>query len=318
MNRALGLRTYAMAERASYLDFDIRDQSVRRQLTEPHRHEYFQMLVTLSGEAAHIIGGSVRRVRRGAVTFVLPYRSHVCVMPPEAEYVVINFSLRFLRPDSALDPLELEYANANAVPEIAPFLVQENVDFVMNDDDLPWLRTMLASMLRENRERRPFSSMMLRSHLLELIGAVCRLNEPALNQALDARRAHGNRRDWLARVMRLIRERLADDLSLQHAADAVNLSPSHLAHALKRETGRTFTELLTQRRMDRARELLVNSSLRLADIARATGFADESYFARRFRQRFGVSPGEYRRAGEQESTGKAQFCPNDTLQASIS
>ncbi|SAK46058.1 AraC family transcriptional regulator [Caballeronia hypogeia] len=320
MKRSPGMRTYAMAERASHLDFDIRDQSVRQQLTQPHRHEYFQVLVTLRGEATHLIGGSVRKVRAGTVTFVLPYRSHVCVMPPGAEYVVISFSLRFLRPDSTLDPLGLEYANANAsaLPEIAPFLAQEVVDFMVGESDMPWLHATLDAMLRENRERRAFSAMMLRAFLLELIGGVCRRNDRVLAEALDARRALSNRQDWLVRVTRLMQERLGGDLALKDAADAANLSPGHLAHALKRETGRTFTELLTERRMERARELLMSSSLRLTEIAHATGFTDESYFARRFRQHFGVSPGAFRRQGEQETTGKAQFCPIDSQQPSIS
>jgi AraC-like DNA-binding protein len=309
VSAAPGLKTYAMAERASHLDFDIRDQSVRAQLTQPHRHEYFQMLVALCGETTHTIGGVVRRVRPGTVTFVLPYRSHVAVMPPGAEYVVISFSLRFLRPDTNLDPLELEFASPNAVPEIVPFLVQEHMDFVLENGDLERLREALAEMLRENAERGWGAALMLRGHLLSIIGAVCRAHDAALTALLASRRFRGGGRDWLMRVSRLMRDRLCDDLALQDAAHAANLSQGQLAHALKRETGRTFTELLTERRMERARELLVNSSLRLSEIARSTGFTDESYFARRFRQWFGVSPRMYRKYCEQESTGKAQFRP---------
>jgi len=307
MNSVAALRTYGMAERARHLDFDVRDQSVRQQLTEPHRHEYFQIFVTLRGEATHTVGGAVRRVGPGTVTFVLPYRAHVCVMPPGAAFVVINFSLRFLRPESALDPLELEYASARAMPELAPFLVQPQMDFVLHGARLAWLRGVVGAMLRENEARRFGTALVLKAHLLELIGTVCRVHEAKLVAALDERRACTSRRDWLMRVTRLMRERLGDDLALKDAADAVNLSQGYLAHALKRETGRTFTELLTERRMERARELLLNTPLRPTEIARSTGFADGSYFARRFRQWFGVSPGEYRKSSEQESTGKAPF-----------
>ncbi|MFM0222088.1 AraC family transcriptional regulator [Paraburkholderia dipogonis] len=307
MNALPALKTYGMAERASHLDFDIRDHSVRPQITQPHRHEYFQMLVALHGESMQTIGGAVRRIRPGTVTFVLPYRSHVAVMPPDAEFYVISFSLRFLRPDTHLDPLELEYVSPQAAPEIAPFLVQEHVDFVLAGADLQTLRDALAEMLRENAERRFGAALILRGHLLHVIGMVCRSHEAALTELLEARPSRNGGRDWLVRVSRLMRDRLCDDLALQDAAAAANLSQGHLAHALKRETGRTFTELLTERRMERARELLVNSTLRLSEIAHSTGFADESYFARRFRQWFGVSPGSYRRSCEQESTGKAQF-----------
>jgi AraC-like DNA-binding protein len=309
VNTAPGIKTYAMAERASHLDFDIRDQSVRPQITQPHRHEYFQILVVLRGESMHTIGGAVRKLGPGTVTFVLPYRSHVAVLPPDAEFVVISFSLRFLRPDTELDPLELEYVNTQTAPEIAPFLVQEGIDFVLSGNDLERFREAFVEMLRENAERRFGAALILRGHLLRVIGMVCRAHEATLAALLEARRSRGGGRDWLVRVSRLMRDRLCDDLALRDAAGAANLSQGHLAHALKRETGRTFTELLTERRMERARELLVNSSLRLSEIARSTGFADESYFARRFRQWFGVSPGNYRRFCEQQSTGKALFRP---------
>jgi AraC-like DNA-binding protein len=54
---------------------------------------------------------------------------------------------------------------------------------------------------------------------------------------------------------------------------------------------------LTARRMERARELLVHSGERVSRIAHAVGFADEAYFTRRFRQRFGTSPTACRRSG---------------------
>lgn len=309
MNAGCTLKTYGMAERADHLDFDIRNQSARPQITEPHRHEYFQMLVALGGETMQTIGGAVRRVAPGTVTFVLPYRSHVAVMPPDAEFVVINFSQRFLRPDSQLDPFDLEHLNPVAMPELAPFLVQEHTDFMLTGDAFDAVRDALATMLRENAERRFGAALTLRGHLLQIVGIVCRAHEAALTPLLDARCYRAGGREWLQRISRLIRDHLGEELTLQQAAAAANLSPSHLAHALKRETGRTFTELLTERRMERARELLTTSSLRLTEVALASGFADESYFARRFRQWFGVSPGGYRKHCEQELTKKAQFRP---------
>jgi AraC-like DNA-binding protein len=57
-----------------------------------------------------------------------------------------------------------------------------------------------------------------------------------------------------------------------------------------------FVEWLTVRRMERAQHLLSHSTDRIFEVANAVGFADEAYFTRRFRQRFGQSPSEYRKA----------------------
>jgi AraC-like DNA-binding protein len=63
---------------------------------------------------------------------------------------------------------------------------------------------------------------------------------------------------------------------------------------LKKETGKSFTELVTERRMERAQDLLTNTAMRIADVAHATGFSDEGYFTRRFKQWHGSSPRAFR------------------------
>ena len=74
------------------------------------------------------------------------------------------------------------------------------------------------------------------------------------------------------------------------------LSPSYLSQMLKKQTGLAFVEWLTGRRMDRARDLLAHTAERICVIADAVGFPDQAYFARRFHQRFGVSPSAYRKS----------------------
>ena len=61
-----------------------------------------------------------------------------------------------------------------------------------------------------------------------------------------------------------------------------------------RSRRRSFTELVTERRLERAQELLANTAARIAEVAYASGFADEAYFTRRFRQWYGMSPRAYR------------------------
>lgn len=285
--------TYSMGERDDYLEFDIRDQSVRAPVTRPHRHEYFQIMVTLEGSAQQTIGGAVRPVQRGTLTFVLPYRVHLVPLPKGSRYIVLNFSQRFLRPELDVDPLDLEDVPVSKVPELAPFLYQEYTDFTLSSTDLDEAETMLSQMMSENSERRFGSLEILRGMLLQLIGLTCRRNETELLR-LSQEKTRTSRHDALQRVTRYIRENLAQDLNLTDAAATVFLSPNYLAHLLKNELGKTFTDLVTERRMERAQELLANTAMRIADVAHASGFADEGYFTRRFRQWLGTTPRLYR------------------------
>lgn len=291
-------RTYSMSERSDDADFEIRGPNGRHPLVGPHRHEHFQIIAMLDGHAQHAVGGSVKRVGPGSLTFVLPYRVHVATMPDGADYRVINFSPRLINAAQDRDPLEVEHWSTHEMPALAPFLAQERMDFALSGAPLDELRTMLATLAADSAAADPGSRLMLQATLWRLLGMVCRMHEPELSHVL-AQHAPGTVTSrWMQRLTRHLQEHLDEDLTLGDAAAAVAMSPSHLARALKRDTGRTFVELLTERRMRKACELLINTPRRLGDIARTCGFADESYFARRFRMRFGMSPGDYRRQGD--------------------
>jgi len=74
------------------------------------------------------------------------------------------------------------------------------------------------------------------------------------------------------------------------------LSRFHFARAFKQSEGLTPHGLVLERRLAKARELLIRTSLSLSEIASAVGFADQSHFTRRFREVVGASPGQFRRA----------------------
>jgi len=85
------------------------------------------------------------------------------------------------------------------------------------------------------------------------------------------------------------------DLSLNHVAGHVNLSPNHFSTVFSQESGQTFIEYLTSIRIRRAGELLLYSKKKCADIAFETGYSDPHYFSYIFKKSMGVSPREYRK-----------------------
>jgi len=80
------------------------------------------------------------------------------------------------------------------------------------------------------------------------------------------------------------------DLALE-----LNLSESRLQHLFKQKTGVGLGHLLTEKRLQKAAELLVHTELRIKEIAAAVGYEHTSSFTRAFEQRFAQSPNVYRR-----------------------
>jgi len=118
-----------------------------------------------------------------------------------------------------------------------------------------------------------------------------------LEQIMDAIRDHTQfpNSALLSEVIEQMQANLHQNLKRGEIAKAVGLSSSSLCNLLKDTLGQSFTCLLRQYRIQRARELLTLTEKSLVQIALECGFCDQSYFTNVFSKEIGLSPGEYRR-----------------------
>jgi AraC-like DNA-binding protein len=99
----------------------------------------------------------------------------------------------------------------------------------------------------------------------------------------------------MRRATELLEAHLDGNIAVQEVAQECGLSESHFARAFKQSFRRPPYRWLTERRLDRAKDLMTNSRLPLADIAVQCGFADQSALNRAFKRIQGVTPGMWRR-----------------------
>lgn len=85
-----------------------------------------------------------------------------------------------------------------------------------------------------------------------------------------------------------------EHLTLSEVAEQIYVSQWHLSKLLNKYTKKSFSELLNQIRVKRAKELLKNPALRIGDIAEQVGFLDMAHFSRVFKKCEGISANEYR------------------------
>lgn len=91
-----------------------------------------------------------------------------------------------------------------------------------------------------------------------------------------------------------IDENFKHQIRLEDVANAVNLNTTYLCGLFKSEAGITFSEYLTNKRMDEAKKLLRDSSLNIITIAMECGYSDVKYFSKLFIKTVGIRPTEYR------------------------
>jgi len=300
--------TYFMQQRSELTDFYIRDKKGRRAETAPHRHEYFQVQINLGGDTVQHIGNVERPFPRNTLAFILPHRVHMIPHPPESSFIVINFSQTFLLPHLQCDPMDLEDVSILLAPELSPFRFQQHLDFTLDDAHFAQVRTLIEQMRELDVSRQFGVREILKGLMLQLIGLVCRLYAEPLRQLAESNAAQASRRDALGRMSEYLRRNIADpDLNLKKVAAATYLSPSYLTHWLRKEVGKTFSEMVLERRMHAARNHLLNGSKPVGEVARLCGFADEAYFSRRFRQIHGLPPGQFRRQQLNPDTPQIPF-----------
>jgi AraC-like DNA-binding protein len=104
----------------------------------------------------------------------------------------------------------------------------------------------------------------------------------------------GNKQYIIDRVYAYIQANYHKSIQLEDLAKHVYLSPSYLSTLITGETGRTFIDILNDRRIEYATKMLMNPQIKIADIAFQCGFNDPPYFALTFKKYMGCSPSEYR------------------------
>ena len=118
-----------------------------------------------------------------------------------------------------------------------------------------------------------------------------------LRRAIDLREEEsGNQyKSMLKRALRYIDQNYTDEnLSLNTVAKAANISPNYFSGVFSQEMGQTFVEYLTEKRMERAKELLRYSGKRSSEVAYEVGYRDPRYFSFLFKKTQGCTPSSYR------------------------
>ncbi len=96
------------------------------------------------------------------------------------------------------------------------------------------------------------------------------------------------------KVIVMIESNLASDLTLSVLANTLNINASYLSTVFKKETGKTVTGYVNEKRIELAQELLKTTNLQVQTIAQYCGIVDVHYFTRLFKKLTGVSPKQYR------------------------
>ncbi|MNI28084.1 Bifunctional transcriptional activator/DNA repair enzyme AdaA [compost metagenome] len=96
-------------------------------------------------------------------------------------------------------------------------------------------------------------------------------------------------------VVAYIHEHMAEEMTREDIASFVNFNPAYLSRLFKKETGMSLFDYILQQRINKAKQLLATSNLKISEIAELIGYFNFSHFTKMFKRETGTTPQEYRK-----------------------
>lgn len=109
--------------------------------------------------------------------------------------------------------------------------------------------------------------------------------------------------DHIERLKTYIHTHLDSDLSLQKLSDVINYNPSYLSRLFRKKTGMNLYDYIERTRMEKAKQLLIESDYQIKDIGQMVGYGTPRYFSYFFKRFTNMSPSEFQKQYKQKGDG---------------
>lgn len=257
-----------------------------------HRHNYVEVIYMCQGTTTHILNGNQVVLEEGDLLFLNPNAVQE-ILPAGESDIAVNFIVLPEFFDTAFSMMDGE----------------ENLlkDFLIGalcgkDEDTSYLYFHVAGILPvqnlienmvwtffyDSSNKRSCNQITMGLLLLQLLNYMDKMELG--NRQFDT--------ELTGNVLSYVDEHYKNG-TLSELAEMMGYDVYWLSREIKKRMGRTYKELLLSKRLQQAAYLLSKSSLPVTDIIELVGYDNSSYFYRKFKERYGVSPKEYRKGQSQ-------------------
>lgn len=252
-----------------------------------HRHNYVEVIYMCCGSTTHILDGNKVILGEGDLLFL---NQNVVqeILPAKEEDIAVNF---IILPEFFNVAFSMMGAEENMLKEFlvgtlcgknetTPYLYFHVAD-VLPIQNL--VENMVWTIFYDLSNKRRMNQVTMGLLLLQLLNYMDKM-ETGSSQ-FD--------KELTGAVLSYVEEHYKNG-SLSELAEMLGYDVYWLSREVKKRTGRTYKELLQVRRMSQASYLLTSSTLPVSDIIESVGYDNTSYFYRKFKEKYGMSPKEYR------------------------
>ena len=271
--------------------------TAQRKTTSTHFHAFYEVHYILSGSVNVVLDEKEILLNEGSICLIPPQVIHRIIEKNGSKRVGFRFSYTKRKCDQEEWYFE-RFANTFGSLNRALFL--KETEFFLQCINAS--RTALAEKAPDYAVNELL--FLAIDHLAYCIGGHQKSNLPTINAFSDS----------------LIAEYIEDYINMNYRgflkigdlANSLDVSVRQTQRIIKRLFGKSFSELVTIKRLTVAKHILRNTTLSIEEVAQATGFCDKQYLCRKFSANFGISPAKYRLSKQQ--AGKSIFSPKYKLE----
>jgi AraC-like DNA-binding protein/mannose-6-phosphate isomerase-like protein (cupin superfamily) len=254
-----------------------------------HSHDFIEFVYIYQGDCIQHISGREVEAQEGDLFLLAPgVYHHISTFDDDSIVIYImirksTFQSAFMSLLKQSDLLSAFFAHVIYGGNTYPYLL-----FITQND--PVLKDWIFSMYKEASGRDDYSDRMLNTQFEWMCLYLLRNHIGKMDLY-----GHGSRAIRIMELLGYINEHFCT-ITLSDLAAHFGYSTGHLCRLIKKATGMNFSELTRRIRLEKACELLSNSTISISLIAEGIGFCDSSNFYKAFKKQYGLPPAQYRKS----------------------
>lgn len=268
---------------------------------EYHAHEFMQIWYVDRGKCEHYVEDKIYSLDVGDCFLIPPNMAHKTLLLPDSNAICCDFSLETVF--GACDPQENGYSELSMM-KVLCFLQESKTQlpcFRFQQKTRRRVEQLMHELLEEYEQSSAYYQEVLRIKIRELIFLFMREFESSPDN-VRADQIYEKYKTLMMEAIRYIDANYGENLTLGDVCKHFAISKTYFCHLFKLITGKTFTEYLTELRVQEAKNLLEDHSQSITEISEKLGFSNTSYFSKIFKKYTGRLPKEYRK--ERSKSGK--------------
>lgn len=271
-----------------YLPFEVDVKELEQFPKTTRKNNFFELIYVVSGTGIQIINNNQFQYRSGNLFLVTPQDIHSFEILTPTKFFFLRFNEYYIKTNSQKGMQEtvqrMEYILQNASHR--PGCVLKNTV------DKPLIASLIQSIINEQTNQQIYHQKITEQIVNAIITIVAR--NIALKLPKNIKEATG---EVVLEILHYIQENIYNPKQLKAniISEHFNISLNYLGKYFKKQTGETLQEYISNYKLRLIEARLLNSDMRINEIADELHFSDESHLNKVFRKHKGMNPSEFRK-----------------------